>query len=121
MLSFSIDDNDGVSQQQQLPATTSGVLTLVPDKSDPVNPRWIPLNPIWPSLLANAAVWSLAIALPLFAWTEGRRAYRRRRNRCVTCGYSRAGLDSAANCPECGGTATPAPSGIMSLHSRGTP
>ena len=62
----------------------------------------LPLLPLWPGFLIN----TLFYALLLFgAWRLPgvlRRAVRRRRGRCVGCGYDRQGLDTDAPCPECG-------------------
>jgi hypothetical protein len=66
------------------------------------DPLDLPLRPIWPGLLADAAAWGAA------AWGLSRppgalraRA-RRRRGGCPECGYSRSGLPGRAVCPECG-------------------
>ncbi len=50
---------------------------------------------VWSGLVAGA--WTLAMSGPRAVIT----ASRRRRNRCIACGYSRAGLSQAAPCPEC--------------------
>lgn len=62
----------------------------------------LPLLPLWPGFLIN----TLFYALLLFgAWRVPgvvRRTLRRRRGRCIACGYDRDGLDPDAACPECG-------------------
>jgi hypothetical protein len=62
----------------------------------------VPTTPLWPGFLANtlfygAMVWALSQILLIL-----RRRSRRRRGRCVRCGYNRAGLAAAVVCPECG-------------------
>jgi hypothetical protein len=61
---------------------------------------------LWPRLIANV----LVLAIPIFALVRcipiarGVVAWnRRRKGRCVACGYALAGL---AKCPECGGVQT---------------
>ncbi|MFI4915896.1 MAG: hypothetical protein ACIAS6_05235 [Phycisphaerales bacterium JB060] len=69
---------------------------------NPVDRFALPLLPLWPGFLIN----TLFYALLLFsAWRLPgvlRRVVRRRRGRCVGCGYDRGGLDPDAACPECG-------------------
>lgn len=63
-----------------------------------------PLRPIWMPFLISSAVfasgWWCIIRTP--GWI--RRGLRRKRNLCAGCGYSRAGIDRAIACPECGRT-----------------
>ncbi|MEQ9095993.1 MAG: hypothetical protein RIE32_06990 [Phycisphaerales bacterium] len=62
----------------------------------------LPLLPIWPGFLLNTLLYALLLFI---AWRLPgvlRRAVRRRRGRCVGCGYDRGGLDAGAACPECG-------------------
>ena len=65
----------------------------------------LPLNPIWPGLLADtvifALMWAMVIALPPTLYHMYIRRRRRRRGQCETCGYSLANLPGPA-CPECG-------------------
>jgi hypothetical protein len=60
------------------------------------------IRPIWPGLALNTLFYAgLAWGLwqvPL----DIRRRRRRRMNRCVKCGYDRAGIAADAKCPECG-------------------
>lgn len=60
----------------------------------------VPYVPLWKGLAANTlfyAPFALGV-LVLLSWA--RRARRRRRNRCVACGYDLSG--GGAVCPECG-------------------
>jgi hypothetical protein len=62
----------------------------------------LPLHPLWPGFALNTifysglawGLWQVPLAI--------RRRRRRRLNRCVKCGYDRAGLAADAHCPECG-------------------
>ncbi|MFI4881408.1 MAG: hypothetical protein ACIAQU_02360 [Phycisphaerales bacterium JB064] len=62
----------------------------------------LPLLPLWPGFLINTLFYALLLFIawrtPIFV----RRTLRRRRGRCVGCGYDRDGLDPGAACPECG-------------------
>ncbi len=57
--------------------------------------------PLWPGLLANAALYGLLIWLSFFTCGRLRRTLRHRRGRCIHCGYDLRGNSSEA-CPECG-------------------
>lgn len=61
----------------------------------------LPLRPIWPGLLGDAAMWAAAWAGGLFVISALRRARRRRRGLCPSCGYDLRGT-TGAPCPECG-------------------
>jgi hypothetical protein len=65
-------------------------------------PRFLPLQPVWPGLLINTAIYAVAILMLASAARFVRRAARTRRGRCPTCGYSRTGLTPDNACPECG-------------------
>ncbi len=59
----------------------------------------IPMRPIWPGFAVNTLVYGAACWM-VFAVPRGaRRMVRRRRGRCVGCGYPVKGLE---RCPECG-------------------
>ena len=62
----------------------------------------LPLLPLWPGFLMNTLFYALLLFVawrtPIFV----RRTLRRRRGRCIRCGYDRRGLDPHAACPECG-------------------
>ncbi|MEQ9097114.1 MAG: hypothetical protein RIE32_12720 [Phycisphaerales bacterium] len=82
------------------PRIATGTARPIPYR--PLHRFALPLLPLWPGFLIN----TLFYALLLFgAWRLPgvlRRALRRRRGRCVRCGYEREGLDPHAACPECG-------------------
>jgi hypothetical protein len=69
----------------------------------PVASYRFPIRPIFPGFALNTLLYT-ALAATLW-YTPGfiRRARRRRRNACQSCGYPRAGLPRSASCPECGG------------------
>jgi len=66
-----------------------------------IEQRVLPYRPIWPGLAANLAAFSIATFFLLTVPWALRRESRRRRNRCVECGYSLDGL-RGTSCPECG-------------------
>ncbi len=86
-------DNGGM---QPIDARTVGQVQT------PFGPQ--PLLPVWPGFVVNtllfAAPWVFAL-LVMYAAGAARRRYRRRRGRCIACGYDLRGL-SGAVCPECG-------------------
>jgi hypothetical protein len=60
----------------------------------------VPLRPIWSGLALDALMYATWLALPAAGLHRGRRATRRRRGRCMTCGYDMRG--ARPPCPECG-------------------
>jgi hypothetical protein len=90
------------------PASIYGRAALTPSPA-----RWYWWGK-WDVTLPPDHAWSDTIALPLWpaafamllvvlVWHfNPRAAYRRRRDRCVHCGYDRRGLAAEAPCPECG-------------------
>jgi hypothetical protein len=62
---------------------------------------FIPLQPIWPALAADTALFAAAWCILLFIPPHVRRLARRARGRCGRCGYDVRG-QYAAGCPECG-------------------
>ncbi|UCD76821.1 MAG: hypothetical protein JSV91_07810 [Phycisphaerales bacterium] len=68
-------------------------------------PRLVPLRPMWPGFAINTLLHALIAWLlirgPFIARHYSRREIRRRRGRCLKCGYELRG-DYGAGCPECG-------------------
>jgi hypothetical protein len=75
-----------------------------------LTPYLLPARPLWPGLAADTLIWAALIWLALLAMTA-RRRLRRRRGRCVRCGYDLRGA-AHDQCPECGAAspAVPRPS-----------
>lgn len=67
--------------------------------------RVLPLRIVWPGFILSAmfwsACWTVVLLLPLWI----RRTLRKRRGRCLACGYDRRGHGTAERCPECGARA----------------
>jgi hypothetical protein len=61
----------------------------------------IPYDVLWQGAIVNTVVWSIPFALLLLGIAPMRRTMRRRRKRCISCGYD---LSTSPNgvCPECG-------------------
>lgn len=64
--------------------------------------RTVPFIPIVPGVLANTGVFGTGWLVVLLAAGAMVRARRRRRGRCLACGYDRRGIGADAACPECG-------------------
>lgn len=69
---------------------------------DPLDRFALPLRPLWPGFLINTFFYAILAFALVRTPRVVRRAIRRRRGRCVGCGYDRDGLDPEAACPECG-------------------
>ena len=74
----------------------------VPFASGMCHERWLPYLPIWPGFAVNtlcygAILWLVLAVLPATL----RRHFRRKRGRCLKCGYDLRG-DLDKGCPECG-------------------
>ncbi|MCA9282741.1 MAG: hypothetical protein KDA30_11930 [Phycisphaerales bacterium] len=66
-------------------------------------PRKLPTRVLWRGLIGNTVFYGVIAWLFIVVLACCRRAIRRRRGLCEWCGYSLAGLDAVARCPECGG------------------
>ena len=64
-------------------------------------PRVRPLTPIWPGFAVNTIFYGLILWLLLPGRFVLRRIIRRKRGRCIACGYDLRG-DLDHGCPECG-------------------
>jgi hypothetical protein len=64
----------------------------------------LPILPLWPGFAVDTAVFGGLWTVLLFAPGAARRAIRRRRGRCATCGYDLRSLSQMSACPECGGS-----------------
>jgi hypothetical protein len=62
----------------------------------------LPLRPLPAPFAANTAAYSGAVLLLWIPPLVVRRWTRRRRSRCLVCGYSLLGIGDGAPCPECG-------------------
>ncbi len=95
-----IRDGSGALLNQPRPDRTLRGIVLTP--STPIVRRWanIPLGVIWPGFVGNAGLYSAILALLAYAGRTLRRSVRRRRGRCLECGYP-AGASPV--CTECGG------------------
>jgi hypothetical protein len=62
----------------------------------------VPTGVIWPGLVVDSALFSLAWVVVLSVPVAIVRWQRRRRGVCPGCGYSRDGISAGAPCPECG-------------------
>lgn len=80
--------------------TVRGGLQLPRDAE--FNPRPIPLTPLWPGLIANLAIYTIAWFALLTGVSTLLERRRARRGNCPHCNYSRAGLTPTTPCPECG-------------------
>jgi hypothetical protein len=63
-------------------------------------PRVIPLRPIWPGFAINTVFYAAVIWLPIRGPFMLRRHLRRKRGRCLKCGYDLRG-NLVGGCPEC--------------------
>lgn len=84
--------------------TTAGVHQMFPDSIQ--MGRWnLPNRVVWNGFLVNTAFYAMIwFALP-WSFVQTRRAVRKRRGRCIKCGYDLRGASGGGGgsvCPECG-------------------
>ncbi len=66
-----------------------------------VNPRVLPLRPLWPGFAVNTLFYAAILWVVICGPFALRRLIRMNRGRCVRCGYP---LGESAVCSECGKT-----------------
>lgn len=70
-----------------------------PLRLDLDDPRPLPIAPLWGGFVSNSALYGATVFLASFAGSFLRRKFRRRKNRCASCGYP---IGSSHVCSECG-------------------
>lgn len=79
----------------------SGIgLTWLPAAAGSVRTAHLPIRPLPVGFAVNTALYSALIGLPVLGLPALRRSARRRRGRCLGCGYDLSG--GTGQCPECG-------------------
>jgi hypothetical protein len=102
-LSDRVDDDF----QKRPPRTICGAIDLT-FASSPSLVRYrgygvlLPCRPIYLGLIADSGLFAMPWAVAMLAIGPVRRAIRRGRGQCASCGYDRAGLPRSGVCPECG-------------------
>ncbi len=85
--------------------STVFALNLDPDKADDPNDHWdlrlLPLHPLWPGFAANTIFYAAMLWLLTLGPFTARRMIRRKRGRCIKCGYDLRGAEHEV-CLECG-------------------
>jgi len=94
------------SPAREIDVEVRGGVLQSPVVNDPFAPwlfhfELIPLRPLAPGLVGNAAMYAIAVAAIVRLCNVVRRAIRRRHGRCAACGYVLAS-SHASRCPECG-------------------
>lgn len=88
-------------------SATSSIRTglVIQDAPTPLNlapPLHLAVRPVWPGLAVNTALFAFILWMLLAATPRAvRRQIRRRRGRCIKCGYDLRG-EFVAGSPECG-------------------
>ena len=65
--------------------------------------QFLPLHPIWPGFAINTIFYAVILWLLTLGPFTARRMIRRKRGRCIKCGYDlRGNFGGGGGCPECG-------------------
>ncbi len=84
-----------------MPAWTASSTTFTVD-TDMLGDKYLPVRPLVAGFVIDTLFYATIAFVVLFAPGGLRRVHRRRRGRCISCGYDRQGLALGAICPECG-------------------
>ena len=69
--------------------------------------KLLSLRPIWPGFVNNTIFYAAILSMVTLGPFAARRMIRRKRGRCIRCGYDLRGTSGGeAVCPECGATTT---------------
>lgn len=116
-------DSIAAREGQSAPATTVKTLALRAGhfdwKGSTRQQRLLPVIPLWPGCLASTLTYAALIWLVFGAPMAVRRHWRRKRRRCVHCGYDLRGAVHE-RCPECGSSVGPVGHEHPSCSSRNT-
>jgi hypothetical protein len=97
MVELKLQWHEDYSRTPGTPSGTPAILGMVTETRTPF--RRLPLEPLWPGLLVDSALYAGVVAVGFLGFTTLRGRARRRRGRCIACGYP---VGSGGRCPECG-------------------
>ncbi len=96
---------NGVQQPREIEAHSIRAIRFSweddPTQWNDFDSRLLPLAPIWPGFAVNTLFYAAIVWLLALAPVTARRIVRRKRGRCIKCGYDLRS-DFSRGCPECG-------------------